>query len=45
MQVTEQDVEPAQGAGGLGDQVVVAVAEQPQRPCVVLDGDLVAERR
>src|SRR5512133_975457 len=40
VQVAEQDVEPAQGAGALGDQVVAAVAEQPQRRRVVLDGDL-----
>ena len=45
MQVAEQDVEPAQRAGALGDQVVAAVAEQPQRHRVVGGGDLVAERR
>jgi hypothetical protein len=45
LQVAEQDVESAQGGGGLGDQVVAAVAQQPQRPCVVLDGDPGAERR
>jgi hypothetical protein len=39
VQVSQQDMQPAQGPGAFGDQVVTAVAEQPQDHRLVLKGD------
>jgi hypothetical protein len=39
LQVSQQHMQAAQGAGALGDQVVAAVAEQPEDHRLVLPGD------
>jgi hypothetical protein len=39
LQVGQQHMQPAQGPGALGDQVVAAVRQQPEDHRVVLEGD------